>query len=191
MRCQHDSDRAMSQNVKIIELSKDQTSSLGLHYKYVTSEYYDLVFKHEKDSWRIELIRKSLDESIEKNSDSSLFQSFVEEPRVFAVEMNNEQIGWLELGYEKWNNRMRVWEILVKEGFRRQGIGTVLMNKAVDIAKEKGARMLVLETQSCNVNAISFYLKLGFELVGLDAAAYSNEDLQKREVRLEMGKKLI
>jgi ribosomal protein S18 acetylase RimI-like enzyme len=84
-----------------------------------------------------------------------------------------------------------VWEILVKEEFRRQGIGTALMNKAIDIAKEKGTRMLVLETQSCNVDAMGFYLKLGFELIGFDTAAYSNEDLQRREVRLEMGKKVI
>jgi ribosomal protein S18 acetylase RimI-like enzyme len=181
----------MSQNVKIIELSKDQTSSFRLHYKYITSEYYDLIFKHERDSWEIKLMKKTLGEALEKNSDSSLFQSFIEEPRVFAAETNNEQVGWIELGYEKWNNRMRVWEILVKEEFRRQGIGTALMNKAIDIAKEKGTRMLVLETQYCNVNAMSFYLKLGFELIGFDTAAYSNEDLQRREVRLEMGKKLI
>jgi hypothetical protein len=50
--------------------------------------------------------------------------------------------------------------------------------------------MLVLETQTCDVPAINFYLKFGYELIGFDTAAYSNEDIEKREVRLELGLKV-
>jgi ribosomal protein S18 acetylase RimI-like enzyme len=64
------------------------------------------------------------------------------------------------------------------------------MNHAVELAKEKRARMLVLETQSYDVPAIGFYLRFGFELIGFDAAAYSNEDIAKKEVRLEFGLKI-
>jgi ribosomal protein S18 acetylase RimI-like enzyme len=64
------------------------------------------------------------------------------------------------------------------------------MNHAVKVAKERGARMLVLETQSCNVPAINFYLKFGFKLIGFDVAAYSNKDVERKEVRLEFGLKL-
>jgi len=104
--------------------------------------------------------------------------------------LNNRQVGWIELGYHKWNNTMRVWEFLVEEEFRERGIGTLLMKYAVKIAKERGARMLVLETQTNNVPAINFYLKFGFELIGFDTAAYSNEDIEKKEVRLEFGLRL-
>lgn len=51
--------------------------------------------------------------------------------------------------------------------------------------------MMVLETQSCNENAIAFYKKNGFELIGFDLYAYSNTDPERHEVRVEMGKKLI
>jgi ribosomal protein S18 acetylase RimI-like enzyme len=78
----------------------------------------------------------------------------------------------------------------VEEEFRRRGIGTLLLKHAVKISKEKGARMLVLETQTCDVPAINFYVKFGFELIGFDTAAYSNEDIEKKEVRLELGLKL-
>jgi ribosomal protein S18 acetylase RimI-like enzyme len=64
------------------------------------------------------------------------------------------------------------------------------MQHAIKLAKEKGARMLVLETQSCNVKAIQFYLKHGYKLIGFDTAAYSNQDIEKKEVRLELGLKL-
>jgi len=127
---------------------------------------------------------------MDKGQPGKLFEDHILEPRVFAALQGERQVGWIELGYDKWNNRMRVWEFLVEEAFRRMGIGTLLMNQAVKIAKERGARMLVLETQTCDVPAIDFYLKFGFELIGFDTAAYSNEDIERREVRLELGLKL-
>lgn len=50
-----------------------------------------------------------------------------------------------------------------------------------------GARMLVLETQNCNVPAIHFYLKHGFQLIGFDLAHYTNDDIHRQEFRLEFG----
>lgn len=182
--------RNLLENVSIRELSKDETTTLRLQYKYLTSDYYDLSVNREKETWKITMTLKPFEKALEKISESKVFELHIEEPRVFAAVLGEEQIGWVELGYEKWNNRMRVWEFLVKEEFRRRGVGKLLMNHAVIIAKEKGARMLVLETQSCNVPTISFYLNFGFELVGFDSAAYSNEDIVKREIRLEMGLKL-
>jgi ribosomal protein S18 acetylase RimI-like enzyme len=177
-------------NVRITELARTDASSIKLHYRYLTPAYYDLSICHEADSWKIALALKHFMEPVERASDSRFYEEFVEEPRAFAAELDRNQVGWMELGYHKWNNRMRVWEILVKEEYRKKGIGTLLMDHAVKIAKEKGARALVLETQSCNAPAISFYLKHGFELIGFDSTAYSNDDLQKKEVRLEMGLKL-
>ena len=174
----------------IVELNKSQAASMKLIYDYVTSEYYDLSMLHEDNLWKIEIVLKSPEKPIEKHSESTLFQEFIEEPRVFAAEKNGKQVGWVEVCYEKWNNRMRVWEILVQPEHRRNGIGTLLMKKAIAVARERGARMLVLETQSCNVPALNFYLKQGFELIGFDIAAYTNDDIQKHEMRLELGLKL-
>lgn len=52
------------------------------------------------------------------------------------------------------------------------------------------ARMVVLETQTCNENAIAFYRRYGFEIIGFDLYSYSNTDPEKNEVRVEMGRKL-
>ena len=57
-------------------------------------------------------------------------------------------------------------------------------------AATSGARMIVLETQSCNEAAIAFYRKNGFSVIGFDLYAYSNTDPERHEVRIEMGKKL-
>ncbi|MGB9134944.1 MAG: GNAT family N-acetyltransferase [Candidatus Bathyarchaeia archaeon] len=173
--------------VRITELAKDDPSLPKLNSRYSTTSYYDLAILQEYGAWKIDLALKPLEKPMEKSYTGTFFEAHIEEPRAFSAAVNGNQVGWVELGYEKWNNRMRVWEFLVKEDFRRMGVGGLLTDFAIRIAREKGERMLVLETQSYNVPAISFYLKKGFKLIGLDSTAYSNEDAIKREVRLEFG----
>lgn len=67
-------------------------------------------------------------------------------------------------------------------------MGTLPRNAISDAAKASGARMSVLETQSCNKNAIAFYRKNGFEIIGFDVYSYQNADLERHEIRIEMGK---
>ena len=74
----------------------------------------------------------------------------------------------------------------VEDGFIRQAM-VLLMTKAKEIARAGRYRALILETQSCNCAAVSFYLSQGLTLMGFNACEYSNEDIAKHEVRLEMG----
>lgn len=174
----------------IIELEKKDAYLRAIGSAYSSFHYYDVSVLRESAGWRIGLTRKAFDVILNKNYRGKLFEDHVEEPRVFVAVLENRDIGWIELGYDGWNNRMRICEFLVEKEFRKRGIGTLLMNHAVEIAREKGARMLVLETQTNNAEAIGFYLQFGFSLIGLDVTAYTNEDIGKKEVRLEMGLKL-
>jgi len=177
-------------DVRIVELGKSDAYLSELRSRYSMSEYYDVSIRREVGLWRTELTLKPLEKTMEKEYKGRLFEDHVEEARIFVAVSGDRQVGWIELGYERWNNRMRVWEFLVEEEFRRRGIGTLLMKHAVKVAKERGTRMLVVETQTCDIPAINFYLKFGFGLIGFDIAAYSNEDVEKKEVRLELGLKL-
>jgi ribosomal protein S18 acetylase RimI-like enzyme len=177
-------------NVRIFELFKQKLPFSKLKFRYSTKEHYAVTIRRKKDRWEVKLVLEALLKPIEKRFEGGLFQDFVDEPRVFAAELEGKQVGWIELGFHKWNNRMRIWELLVEERFRRKGIGTILVDHAVKLSKKRKARMLVVETQSCNVSAINFYLKHGFELIGFDTGAYSNEDIERREVRLEFGLKI-
>lgn len=175
------------EDLRIAEFRRDDTSLPVLNDKYTTDSYYDLSINRETNAWTIQLRLKQFEESLEKTYTGTFFEPHIEEPRVFAAILRNQQVGWIELGYDRWNNRMRIWELLVKKEHRTKGIGTRLMKQAIDVAKKKGARMLVLETQSNNAPAIRFYLKHGFNLIGFDAAAYTNEDTKRKEIRLEFG----
>ncbi|CDD36120.1 acetyltransferase GNAT family [Roseburia sp. CAG:309] len=93
----------------------------------------------------------------------------------------------IEVCPEEWSNRLVVTELWVSEELRRKGVGKSLMDKAKEVAVRQKRRAVILETQSCNTNAIGFYLHQGFELIGFDTCCYSNEDIARREVRVNLG----
>lgn len=103
------------------------------------------------------------------------------------MQVEGQIVAFMELSQEDWCNRLRVNELLVEESFRGQGIGHFLMEKAWEIARANGNRAIVLETQTCNDPAIRFYRSCGLSVIGLDTSHYTNEDIEKKEVRLEMG----
>lgn len=60
------------------------------------------------------------------------------------------------------------------------------MNKAKSITESEGFLEIVSETQSCNTRAIDFYIRQGFFVNGIDLSHYTNADMEKHEVRIEM-----
>ena len=58
----------------------------------------------------MEFSLRNLPKPVVKTSEGALFAGHVEEPRVFVAKVHEEPVGWMELGLQRWNNRMRVWE---------------------------------------------------------------------------------
>lgn len=159
-------------------------------FRYESDYYYDIVYGEVDGGFKYSLIKKPFEEPKKKESDSVLLEDWLENPVLFGAELDGNIVGFIELSHETWNNRLRISNIYVEEKYRREGIGTKLMKYAISFAKEKNIRALVLETQSCNYPAISFYMKCGFSIIGFDLNCYSNEDVEKKEVRIEMGLKV-
>lgn len=76
--------------------------------------------------------------------------------------------------------------ILILDKCRGKDYGTLLINQAKEIAEKEEFREIILETQSCNSKAVEFYTKDGFKINGIDFSSYTNNDVEKKEVRLEM-----
>ena len=73
----------------------------------------------------------------------------------------------MEGSIESWNDRFRISNICVFDPARRHGgLGTALMNRITEAAESTGARMIVLETQSCNESAIAFSVGPGSKIEG-------------------------
>ena len=121
----------------------------------------------------------------------SFLQEWLENPVAYGAFENRRMLGFVEGFHEKWNNRFRISNICIfEEADRKSGVGTMLLEKIMDDAENSGSRMAVLETQSFNFKAISFYQKNGFEIIGFDRYAYSNRGPEEHNMRIEMGKML-
>jgi len=65
-----------------------------------------------------------------------------------------------------------------------QGIGTLLVNKAIEEARAKGCQRISLITTNDNLNALGFYQKRGFELVAVHRGAVNESRRIKPSIPL-------
>lgn len=63
-----------------------------------------------------------------------------------------------------------------------RGIGTMLVNRVIDTAKHNGCMRVQLLTTNDNINAIRFYQKRGFELIGINFGAIDREREKKPQI---------
>ncbi len=168
-------------------LNKSDYAGKKFTARYTTTGYYDICAV--EDGFRMNYV--SFDTPVEKSFDDVFFGEWLENPIAFGAFEDGQIIGFVEGSLETWNNRFRISNICVFDHAKRSGgIGTLLMGEMIKAARDRKARMVVLETQSCNENAIAFYKKNGFAVIGFDLYAYSNTDPERHEIRVEMGKKL-
>ncbi|SCG82873.1 putative protein yyaR [Proteiniborus sp. DW1] len=171
--------------MEIYLLDKKEYNKYKLDFKYTTKYYYD-VEVDSNEVFSIKLVKKPFEKEVQKGFTGILYEDWLENPSAYVLTEEEQILGYLEVDRESWNNRLRITEILVLEDFRASGYGTVLINKAKEIAKEEGFREIILETHSCNTKAIDFYIKNGFRVNGIDLSCYTNDDVARKEVRIEM-----
>ncbi len=176
--------------MKIIEIFPNEYRGYELEYSYITKAYYDVVIK-KKRGITIHIKRKRMIRKVEKSFKAKLFESHIEQPKVYAIFDRKKMIGVIEGSLETWNNRFRIWNFLVDKKYRGEGYGRELFEHMMKIAELEKARAVILEVQSCNDPAIRFYLKQGFHFVGLNTMEYTNNDIENKEVRLEMAKRIL
>ena len=173
--------------MEIRQLENAQYAGRRFTARYQTNGYYEITAA--EGGFRIAYT--PFEAPAARSFDDVMFDEWLEAPVTFGAFERDVLLGFAEGSMESWNNRFRISNICLFEvENRRAGIGTLLMDTITRQALSLGARMLVLETQSCNENAIAFYQKNGFEWIGFDRYAYSNTDPERHEIRIEMGKKL-
>lgn len=173
-------------------LDKTKYSGHMLDFSYVSEYYYDLQVESVIGYYTAKLVRKKFDTPF-VNPDRQvdwLYADYWQGAEAYGIEIGGELIGVVEIYYEEWSNRCRITELWLKKEYRRQGLGTQLMNFAKSKAKQIGARFIMLETQTSNADGIAFYLAQGFIVIGYDITCYGNQDVERGEVRLELGYKL-
>lgn len=87
--------------------------------------------------------------------------------RMYAYILNSEYVAGMSL-YPLENNTIYLSYLVVKGGYRNQGIGTKMIQYACQISKNKGYSHIMLNVDNDNPNAERLYEKLGFVVVETD-----------------------
>nr|WP_225650338.1 GNAT family N-acetyltransferase [Mesobacillus subterraneus] len=122
-----------------------------------------------------------------KRFEEEIFEPYKEGSEVYLAEFGEEEAAVMVIQHMEWNNTLLIHDLYVDDRFKKKGIGRSLIEVAKKRAAELGVRAINLETQTSNYPAIQFYMKSGFDLIGFNTISYSNEDVVKKEVRIEMG----
>lgn len=161
-----------------------------LDMAYTSDHYYDIAVNRTSEGFSIPIVKKPFPAPFTRAPEDGdhLYEDWWEKAEAYGiVGADGTLLAAIEVCPEDWTKRLMVTELFVAGSLRRQGHGRRLIDLAKRLTVEGGYRCLILETQSSNVNAVDFYMSQGFTLIGFDACCYHNNDLQRREVRLDMG----
>jgi ribosomal protein S18 acetylase RimI-like enzyme len=98
----------------------------------------------------------------------------------FVVENDGEWIGLLTYVIEGGECEVMSLDSL-REG---QGIGSKLIDQAMEEARTRGCRRLFLITTNDNLNALGFYQKRGFEIAAIHRGALNESRKRKPSIPL-------
>ena len=92
----------------------------------------------------------------------------------FVAKLENNILGFA--GIWKAVDDVHITDIVVKKSNRQTGIGSKLLEKLIQTAKNQNFKAITLEVNEHNLPAINLYLKYGFKNVGFRKKYYKNKD---------------
>lgn len=104
-------------------------------------------------------------------------QNFQSGGNLFVADDGSGVRGFIDLTVSEWNQSLLISGILVAPGFRRRGIGGRLMRAALEWARQKQLRVVLVDTPTKDYPAICFFQKYGFTFCGFSDCLYPNHDI--------------
>jgi streptothricin acetyltransferase len=121
-----------------------------------------LVPKYDGKEWSIS--ETLLDTPYMKTYPNDVFDSkmYIDNPNeaAFIAMLDGLRVGSIRVG-RRWNKNAFIDDLVVDIIHRGRGVGTMLMDAAVNWGKENDYHGISLETQDNNLLACRFYLKYG------------------------------
>lgn len=167
-----------------------------LIFGYTSDAKYAMKREVRGNGWTFTLDRVQLPQTYVKRYDHVNAVTVCEFQRLVALGFSfgaydgNHCVALAIASREDWNKSYWVHELHVAQTHLRRGIGRFLVDALATKGRATGLRTLCCETQTTNVPAIDFYLRVGFQLEGLDLSKYRNTDYPDGEIMLAMKKPL-
>ena len=107
------------------------------------------------------------EDTIQEISSGEYLKKLVSNPKmkVFSSEEDGEITGFA-VNRVLDESTMELAGMIVREDLLGKGIGSLLLSKCVEFAKEAGFVNIVVKTETSNERAINFYVKKGFVRLG-------------------------
>ena len=123
------------------------------------NELHEILISDFDDFWSFSTLKEELE-----NENSSYI----------IGKINNEIIGFagLKIIFEQAD----IMNIVIKKTYRNQGVGTLLLENLILLAKDLNISTLFLEVNEQNKPAIHLYEKLGFERLGIRKKYYNKNN---------------
>jgi len=106
-------------------------------------------------AWSRNVVKKMMSDALKEQPDG-----------VFVTDFSGKVVGFVIVIYKDWFNIAYLDFIQVKMDWIDKGVGHQLIEKCINWAGEKGARIIYTETGKDNERAIGFYQKHGFQITG-------------------------
>ena len=159
-----------------IEIKKCSVEDLQALQEVSIETFYD-AFKDQNSS-------ESMEAYLEKafNLEKLALELSNISSQFFFVYFNDEVAGYLKINIneaqseEMGNESLEVERIYLKTKFQKHGLGKALLNKAIEIATERGKKKVWLGVWEKNESAIAFYMKMGFVQTGAHSFYMGDEE---------------
>lgn len=125
----------------------------------------------------LEKIKEKLKENFDEFWNENVLKSELENPAstyIVAIDEQNSVIGYAGI----WQpiDEAHITNIVTKKDKRNNKIGTKMLEKLINIAKERKLKEITLEVNVNNIIAINLYKKYNFKEVGRRKRYYNNMD---------------
>lgn len=138
-----------------------------VNVNFAKKEHIVLISEFEKthfynEAYSLVSLEKMLEDNyLLKNNDN-----------IFEISSDDELIGYIIFHVSE--DFTDIYKIFVRDGDKRKGYATMMLNKVVDIAKRYNSKKLMVEVRSKNDSAIEFYIKNGFTKISVRNNYYKN-----------------
>lgn len=158
----------------------DLKACLDIDHSYVTDHVWQMEESEGSGEvtviFRTARLPRSMQVKYPKDYDN-LLESWRRGECFLVAEEDGKTCGYLDLSVQSWHLTGWIDHLAVAKDYRRRGIGSTLVKKAVTWARQQGLRKLMLEIQTKNYPAIRFCQKNGFAFCGFNDRYYTNQDI--------------
>lgn len=160
----------------ITAITEEEIKDLG-HNGYQSGYVYKIVQQPDKDTCSFMFEVTPLDTTFHKTwtasaEDIAEYNQLLPQGHSYGAFEDGKLVGFIIAEARSWNNTMYVAVLSVSSDERKKGIGSLLLDKLIAHTARLNYRLLELETQNTNVPAVSFYLKRGFNITGVNLKLY-------------------